>query len=273
MIANCGKDENGKYIGGKAGDQTDKEWEIREWYDRQWDCILRHPDPVVRELIAIYAERAAANPNIGYDQAQRLTYWQELQKNHYNPELISTPCEADCSSGVTADVKAVGVTLGLPDLVNIDVKSCTWDMKKNFQKAGFKVLTAKKYVKSQDELLRGDILLNEKSHVCTNLTNGKKIQNAVPVTAEDINAAAMAAREKYSQPSQAQQPPQKQAPKTTTYEVFGLKTYLNVRKAPTNGTIVGALHNGDRVSVISISNGWAKLDNGNYISAGYIKKV
>lgn len=270
MIANCGKDENGKYIGGKAGDQTGREWEIREWYDRPWDCVLRHPNPVVRELIAIYAERAANNPNIGYDQAQRLTYWQELEKNHYNPELISTPCEADCSSGVTANIKAVGVTLGLPELVEIDVKSCTWDMKKNFQKAGFKVYTAKKYIKSQDEIVRGDILLNEKSHVCTNLTTGKKIQNAPVVTAEDIAAMAKAASEKYSKP---QPIPQKETKKTSTYEVFGLKTYLNVRKAPTNGAIVGKLYNGDKVEVVSISNGWAKLNNGNYISAGYIKKV
>lgn len=30
MISNCGYDENGKYSGGAAGDQTGAEWEIRE---------------------------------------------------------------------------------------------------------------------------------------------------------------------------------------------------------------------------------------------------
>ena len=64
----------------------------------------------------------------------------------------------------------------------------------------------------------------------------------------------------------------KPAKATTTYEVTGLSTYLNVRKSP-NGAIVGSLHNGDRVEVVSISNGWAKISNGNYIFDKYIKKV
>jgi predicted secreted protein len=64
----------------------------------------------------------------------------------------------------------------------------------------------------------------------------------------------------------------KPAKTTTTYEVTGLSSYLNVRKSP-NGAIVGELHNGDRVEVVSISNGWAKLSNGNYIFDKYIKKV
>lgn len=266
MISNCGKDERCQYHGGAAGDQTGQEWVIREWYDRSWNCVLRHPDPIVRELLALYAERAAKNDNIGYDMYQRLTYWQMLEKYNYDPEKIAEKCEADCSSGITANAKAIGVLLGNTDLYNISVTTYTEDMKKNFQKAGFKVYTAKKYLKSQDELLRGDIILNEKSHVCTNLTNGSKIQNEHKVTPEEITAAYKKANEQYSKPIENK-------PSYTVYQVVNIKTYLNVRKAPFNGAIVGKLYNNDKVNVVSIKDGWAKLDNGNYISINYIKKV
>ena len=47
MISNCGHDENGRYSGGKAGDQTGTEWQVINWYSRPWKCVLRHPDAVV----------------------------------------------------------------------------------------------------------------------------------------------------------------------------------------------------------------------------------
>lgn len=266
MISNCGHDERNQYHGGAAGDQTSKEWEIREWYNRPWECVLRHPDPIVRELMALYAERAAKNDNVGYDMYQRLTYWKMLEKYNYDPAIIAEKCEADCSSGITANAKAIGVLLGNRDMYNISVNTYTEDMKKNFQKAGFKVLTAKKYLKSQDELLRGDILLNEKSHVCTNLTTGSKIQNDHKVTPEEIAEAYKKAAEQFANSTPT---PSKT---TATYEVTNVSTYLNVRKEP-NGTIVGKLYNKNKVEVVSINGGWAKLDSGNYISANYIKKV
>ena len=43
MISNCGHDERGKYSGGKAGDQTGTEWQVINWYNRPWKCVLRHP--------------------------------------------------------------------------------------------------------------------------------------------------------------------------------------------------------------------------------------
>lgn len=51
-ISNSGSDERGSYSGGAAGDQTGREWSIVNWYSRPWTCVLRHPDPKVRELIA-----------------------------------------------------------------------------------------------------------------------------------------------------------------------------------------------------------------------------
>ena len=175
MISNSGHDENGKYSNGIAGDQTGQEWAIINWYSRPWTCILRHPDASVREKIADLGERAAKNDKIGYDQNQRGTYWTQLKAVGYDPSKITTACEADCSAGVIANVKAVGYLLGNSALQNLSA-SYTGDMKAGFKKAGFQVLTAKKYLESDAYLLRGDILLNEGHHTATNLTNGSKAE-------------------------------------------------------------------------------------------------
>lgn len=58
---------------------------------------------------------------------------------------------------------------------------------------------------------------------------------------------------------------------TTTYYVTCRN--LNVRKgAGTSYAKAGMLHRGDKVEVVSISENWAKLANGTYVSAKYIAK-
>ena len=65
MISNCGHDENGRYSGGKAGDQTGTEWQVINWYSRPWKCVLRHPNAKVRAMIAsmcIFRKNCASVP-------------------------------------------------------------------------------------------------------------------------------------------------------------------------------------------------------------------
>lgn len=298
MISNCGHDEKCKYTGGEAGDQTGNEWEIRPWYNRPWKCILRHPDSRVTELLAEYAEKAAKNDNIGYDMYQRLTYWQALSLSDYDPANIKVKCETDCSAGVAANVRAIGYKLNIDALKAIDINSTTWTLRKQLQKAGFKILTAKKYLTSENYLERGDILLNDEAHVAINLTNGKnvtttfeKIQNGEhKKTNEEVAKDVISG--KYGNFPERKTKLEAEGynyeeiqlivnkmidaskPSSNTYEVYGLNTYLNVRKGPgTSYSIVGKLYNGNRVNVVEIVGKWAKLDNGNYISTGYIKKV
>ena len=174
MISNCGHDEYNRYSGGKAGDQTGGEWAIIPWYNRPWNCVLRHPDAKVQEEIAVKAERAAGNNKIGYDQGQRYTYWEHLKASNYDPSQITVACEADCSSGVLANCKATGYQLKLQKLMDINQYGYTGNMKDILKAAGFTVLTASKYLTSPDYLLRGDILLYEGHHTATNLTNGSR---------------------------------------------------------------------------------------------------
>ena len=182
MISNCGHDENNKYSGGAAGDQTGTEWTIINWYNRPWKCVLRHPDANVRAKIAELSKAAANNDKIGYDQSQRGTFWTQLQKASYNPAKITTACEADCSSGVSSIVKAVGYLLNIALLKNVSASLTTSGMRAAFKNAGFTALTDSKYLTSDVYLLDGDILLNDGAHTATNLTKGSKASGETATT-------------------------------------------------------------------------------------------
>ena len=172
-ISNSGHDENGSYAGGAAGDQGG-EWVLRSWYNRPWNCVLRYKgSEEVRTLIAKLAIEAALNDNIGYDQNQRDTFWKQLQAAGYYPSKIKTKCEADCSAGVIAIVKAVGHLLGITKMVNLSA-TYTGNMRSAFKAAGFSVLTASRFLTGKDYLLPGDILLNDAHHTATNITKGKE---------------------------------------------------------------------------------------------------
>lgn len=174
MISNCGHDERNKLSGGSAGDQTGGEWAIIEWYNRPWNYILRHPDANVRKRIASLATAAAKNNLIGYDQNERNTFWEHLKASSYNPAKITIACEADCSAGVAAIVKAVGYLLGLAKLQAVSIYCYTGNLRSALKTAGFEVLTDSKYLTSDAYLLEGDVLLYENHHTAINLTNGSK---------------------------------------------------------------------------------------------------
>lgn len=172
-ISNCGGDENGRISGGKAGDQTGKEWCLRAWYNRPWSCVLRHPDATVRQYHADMAEAAAKNDLIGYDQGQRDTFGVQLKAAGDDPAKIKVACEADCSKGVIDITKAIGRKTGRKELQNIQA-TYTGNMRAAYKAAGYQVLTASKYLTSPDYLLPGDILLNDSHHTATNITKGAK---------------------------------------------------------------------------------------------------
>ena len=296
-ISNSGKDEKGKYTGGKAGDQTGEEWCQRDWYDRPWTAVLRHPDAEVREMIASLSEKAAANDNIGYDQWERGTFWTELSKVGYDPSAITTPCESDCSAGVAAIVKAVGYLKDIDKLKNVPETMYTGNEKKNLKNAGFECYTDPKYLKSDSELVRGDILLyhNSKSgsgHTAIYLSNPVEIQNggkSVDELAQEVIAGKWGngddrknkltaagysydeVQKKVNEILNASKPAP--APSNPTYKVTA-KSGLNVRSGPgTNHGKIRVLSYGATVKVKSVNNGWAELEDGGFVASNYISKV
>lgn len=302
MISNCGHDENNKYHGGKAGDQTGGEWTVRSWYNRPWTCILRHPDAKVREKIAEYAKSAAKNDNIGYDQWNRLSFWDELQKADYDPAKIKTKCEADCSLGVAAIVKAVGHKLGIKELEDVPTSMVTGNERSTLKKAGFTVYTASKYLSSDKYLVPGDILLydaKDSGHTAINLDTGSKVEvskdeknqneskkKPIEEIASEVIAGKWgngvdrknrltAAGYDYDEVQKKVNEKLKVSkPTYTTYKVVNVKSYLNIRASgSTTANVIGKLYNGNTIMVKKVSNGWAQLDNGGWVSTNYIKKV
>lgn len=177
-IANSGHDENNKYHGGKAGDQSGHEFELKGWYSRPWTVVLRWPDPAVGLMIAQLGIAAALNDKIGYDQYQRKSYWTQLEKAGYDPSKITTACEEDCTAGVTANCKAAGYLLGIKALQDLPIDTYSGNMKSRFVRAGFVALTDKKYLTSSSYLLPGDVLLYESHHGATNITYGRSVRPA-----------------------------------------------------------------------------------------------
>lgn len=92
-------DERGKYVGGKAGDQTGREVSEQNFYvhNKGW-YIIRPRSEAHAAKIAERMRAACANPNLGYDQNQRTG----VIKNGIDSK---TPTECDCSALVRACVK------------------------------------------------------------------------------------------------------------------------------------------------------------------------
>lgn len=114
FIGSARIDENGRISGGRAGDQTGAEVAIEDYYkhSKGWRAF-RAKDAIKQRGLAHAMRDACKNPNIGYDQSERNSLFNEAEKHLFNVSLISTPVECDCSSLVRVCCAFVGV--GLPD--------------------------------------------------------------------------------------------------------------------------------------------------------------
>lgn len=242
-ISNSGSDENGKYIGGAAGDQTGKEWQLKAWYNRPWTHVFRYEkDSRVGQKLCELGCAAALNDNIGYDQGQRTTYWKQLEAAGYDPSRITVKCEEDCSAGVAANVKAAGHILGIKALQDVSSSMTSRSTVSQLSKAGFTVLTDSKYLTSGKYLLPGDILLYENHHVAMNITRGSK---SAEIETLDPSVSVT-------------------TPPTINYVVVGTataKTSMSIRaKDTTESTRLGVVSKGTKLDVIEVlSNGWLKV--------------
>ena len=226
-ISNSGKDENGGITGGKAGDQTGHEWELKKWYNRPWTVVLRYPNQAVALTIAKLGIAAALNDKIGYDQNQRTTYWTALKKAGYDASKAELS-EDDCTAGVSANVRGAGYVHGIKALQNIPICSSR-NMRSEFTKAGFTALTASKYLTSGKYLLPGDILLYENHHAATNITCGSLV------------------RSDWHPENSPTPPPEPQEDKNVKYVIItGDK--VNIRKGPsTDYESMGTKDKGDKL--------------------------
>lgn len=166
-IGHSSKDENGRYSGGAAGDQTGKEVCIRNWYNGGWTFVARFKDRSKAARAAAACEKACKNPNVGYDQGGRNSLRAEARKVGYFLELITTPCESDCSSFMGVCVEAAGIALPEGN------GPTTRNLRKILEATGeFEILTSEKYLTSDKYLMEADILCKEGSHTVMALEDG-----------------------------------------------------------------------------------------------------
>ena len=176
-IGQASRDERMQYSGGVAGDQDGKEVAIREWYNRPWNKVLRCKDSKKAEKIAQAMEKACKNDFIGYDQNQRTTLYSICKANGWKIEDVKIPCETDCSALVAVCVNAAGVKVSGDIYTGNEAKAL-------LQTGEFELLSAPKYLLSDEYLKRGDILLYEFHHTAIALQDGRKAEKSRPERVE-----------------------------------------------------------------------------------------
>lgn len=156
-IGHARHDERGKYSAGTAGDNTGSEVTITNWYRRGWNVVLRAKSKFIAKDIAIACVDACNNDNIGYDQLQRTTLYDEAEKVEFNIRKVKKTVETDCSALVAVCINAAGI--------KVSKNIYTGNMVNAIMRTGqFELLKDKKYLDSPNFLQAGDILVYEGHH-------------------------------------------------------------------------------------------------------------
>ena len=250
MIGSASKDERGQYVGGQAGDQTGKEVYILNWYNQNWNYVLRPIDANLAEKIARACEAGCDNNNIGYSQSARNTIYTEALKVGLDLSKITTPCNCDCSSFASTCC----ICAGLPASIFYAGGNMrtTYTMVQACKDTGkFKILTGNDYTKVKDYLKRGDLLLNSNQHVVIVLADGTKAEK------------------------NSSQPTQPQPTNSNSFLVKIVPASLNVRKAPSETAGVSTVvHKGYVFTIVEEKEGWGRLKSGaGWINLSYTQRV
>ena len=178
LIGNASISENGT-IRGKAGDQTGREVTTRKWYkhSKGWyamECLV----PGMEEYIAEAMEKACANPDIGYNQYENSTLWENVKPYGWDPSKTTKKVNTDCARLVRVCVQYACAKMGM-DIIIPDFYTAT--MANVLAKTGlFRKLTEAKYTAQDLYLRRGwPMVTRTKGHAIVVLENGSKV-NAAP---------------------------------------------------------------------------------------------
>ena len=185
-IAHFSIDENGKARGGAAGDQTGKECCVRTWYNKPWDYYIEITDETLANKAADIFTQVANRNEAGYDQGQRLTFYDALVDCKGDITKLK-PCEADCSSGVSSIYKFLGL--------NISHSCTTRNIRAALESTGkVKVYSDAEHTTSDKYAKRGGLYLKEGSHVVMAVENGSAVtaQKAPTQTSTSTSASTKA---------------------------------------------------------------------------------
>ena len=171
-IGHASGSENGT-IRGKAGDQTGKEVSTRNWYkhSKGWvtlECTVSG----MAEYIAEAMELACANPDIGYNQYENGTLWENVKPYGWNPSKTTKKVNTDCARLVRVCVQyaanKMGLRVNIPDFYTASLASVLMST------GLFKKHTDSKFNTQDMYLKRGMIQVTKtKGHTWVILGNGK----------------------------------------------------------------------------------------------------
>ena len=237
-IGHACHDERGKYTGGKAGDQDGTEVQISNWYNQNWDTVLRPKTQALAEKIARACEGGCNNNKIGYSQSARNTIYIEALKVGLDLSKITTACNCDCSSFVSVCCIAAGLSAAI-FYAGGNMRT-TWTMTDACKKTNqFYVYNTNKYTRQKNYLRRGDIILNTNQHVAIVLQDGA---NAEPLPAVTTTTTSV---------------------KTTNYLVKINVEKLNIKSAPNaNSNTVGVVTKGQVYTIVEEEGGYGRLKSG-----------
>ncbi len=159
--------------GQQPGNQTGRELNFSTWYPAVWLGVLRFKDPAKAELAAKACEAGVKNKNIGYDMDNRNTAYAAAKAVGWDLSKITKPVETDCSALMMLCAVAAGCA-SVEALYRRQGNSCTtYCMLHDWPATGdFELLTGSKYLTTDANLLRGDVLVSE-GHTVMALEDGK----------------------------------------------------------------------------------------------------
>lgn len=166
-------DENGKAVGGRAGDQTGKEVSTQGGYvqsnDKKRWRMLRPLSAADAELIAATMQDACDNPMIGYDQGQRYSLWDVAKPYGFDLRRVDKPTECDCSELIRVIMARLGLILPKFRTTNqVDVMLPT---------GRFALHDEEKYTRQLVYLRHGDILVTKiQGHTVAVTKGGSKAE-------------------------------------------------------------------------------------------------
>lgn len=134
---------------------------VRNWYNKNWDVILRCRDAIKAEAMAKACEAGCNNQHIGYNQNTRNSLNYQARLVGYDLAKIKNDCDTDCSAFMTVCAQAAGISVPY----NAGNAPTTRTMEKAFSSTGmFEVIKDKTITQSDKYLKRGDILVKAGSH-------------------------------------------------------------------------------------------------------------
>ena len=145
------------------------------WDNKNWSCVLRYPNLDIAIKIAELAIEADENEQVlfGEKTKWKKTYLRGLMDAHYNPKKINKECYTTDLDFVIDNIRAIGYMKRIPSFQVLSVGDIK-DIRKTLIKEGFEIYTSYNYIRTPDNLLPGDILVNENDKLITiNLCLGK----------------------------------------------------------------------------------------------------